>query len=428
MAEDHAGELAQVQDTYLPEFQKNSPQCKFTVDRGKFIIESAWAVDDVSFVFDLKDTDLLRDINSVVFNPRFDAIFHVDVNEVEFFFAYLDPKEEPTRSYVDRRFTFAFLGDTLECCFREPSSRLFALAQRMRRLPSTATPIAPQLRAFKDAQQQDRLPEQARVFFARHVPRSFFVKMPKPVLSYDWEQLARHINFHVSYYDRKSPLIVVRCEDKPEKTTTCPARRCITGSFPTAMAAHELDDFILQLIEVAAGTSPRFAFIYYYQVIEYAGFYFVDAEARKRIRQLVTDPTMVMCPEDKISELFTVVADLRHNEDVKMCSVINEYCDPSVVWEEIENDRVFFSSPIVFDGGLQVPPLIAADMSVDTWKTMWMPKTFHQFTTVRNHLVHGRERRQSSMILPTPDNARLIERYLPVIRRIAEQIAITRVP
>ena len=430
MPEDHTHESAKIEDLYLSDFQRNNPQCKFSIDENKFIIEQAWLVDDVRFVFDPKEVELLRDINNIAFRPRFDAIFHVDLNEVEFLYTYLKPDEEPARSYIDRCFTFNLLGDTLECCFKEPSSRLFELAKRIRWLPSTPSiggTVARQFPAFRDAQRLESLPERAKQYFAERVPRSFFVKTQKPLLDCDWELLSRHINFHMRYYDRRTPVIEVRCENEPKKVEAFSERRFLADSFPTAMAAHEIDDFILQLMETAATASPRFAFIYYYQVIEYAGFYFVDEKSKKQIRQFLTDPAMVMCPEDKVSELLTVLSDLQRSDDVRISRVIEDYCDPSIVWREIENDRVFFSSPVEFEGGYQLSALIAGDTSVDTWQTMWMPKTIQQLTKIRNCLVHGRERRQSQVILPTRTNTKLVERYVPVIRRIAEQIALAKV-
>ena len=134
-----------------------------------------------------------------------------------------------------------------------------------------------------------------------------------------------------------------------------------------------------------------------------------------------------MCPEDKVSELLAVLSNLQHNDNAKMRKIIEDYCDPCVVWQEIENDRIFFSSPVDFEGGVQIPALIAGDTSVDTWQTMWMPTTFIQLTTIRNGLVHGRERRQSQVILPTLTNTKFVERYIPVIRRVVEQIALTKV-
>lgn len=427
MTEDQIHESAPLQDLYLSDFQRNNPQCKFSMDEEMFIIEQAWSVDDVRFAFSPEQVDILKDINNIAFRRRFDAIFHVDLNEVEFFFAYLNPDNETQQSYVDRRFKFNFLGEIFECYVREPSSRLFELALRMRRLPSIGEPIAIQLRAFRDSQMLDDLPEQAKEYFGERVPRSFFVKTEKPILDYDWEQLSRHINFHMQYYDRKTPIINIRHKENSNNNEDFSERRFLADSFPEAMAAHEIDDFILQLMDVADTSSPRFAFIYYYQVIEYAGFYFVDEKAKKQIRQFLTDPAMVMCPEEKVCELLTVLSDLQYSNDAKMRKVIEDYCDPRIVWLEVENDKVFFSRTIEFDGGFQLMALISEETSADTWRAMWMPKTFDQLTKIRNCLVHARERRQSQVILPTPANTNRIERYLPLIRRIAEQIALSKV-
>jgi hypothetical protein len=195
MAEDGTHESARLEDLYLSDFQKNNPQCEFSMDEGKFVIERPWSVSDIRFAFDPQEVDLLRDINNIAFRAQFDAVFHLDLNEVEFLFAYLLPDEEPMKSYIDRGFTFTFLGTVLECAFREPSPRLYQLAKRMRRLSTDRDPVAVQLAAFKDVQRLDKLPEKARDYFAKRVPRSFFVKTEKPLLNYDWEQLARHINF-----------------------------------------------------------------------------------------------------------------------------------------------------------------------------------------------------------------------------------------
>jgi hypothetical protein len=425
--EDSTSKAPSPQNLYLSDFQKNNPQCKFSFDEDKFVIEKAWAVDNVRFVFDPSEFDGLRDINNIAFLPKFDALFHVDRNEAEFFFAYLKPDEEPDISYLDRNFAFNFMGQTLECCFKEPSQRLFSLAKRIRLLPSFGTQVATQLRAFRDVQRLDQLPEQAKDYFDKRVPRSFFVKTEKPILDNDWEQLSRHINFHMQYYDRETPLINIRHDDLKNEQKTLSPRRYLSEPFPTAMAAHDIDDFILQLIEVACYISPRFSFIYYYQVIEYAGFYFVDEKAKKEIRRFLTDPAMVMCPEEKVCELLTVLSDLQHSDETKMRKVIDDYCDPKIIWQEVENDISFFSEQITFDGGFQLPALISKDTSLDTWKTMWMPKIFDQLTKIRNCLVHARERRQSQVIHPTPKNSQLIERYLPIIRRIAEQIALSKV-
>jgi len=417
-----------LQDLYLSAFQRNNPQCSFTIDEGKLIIERLWNDEDVRFVFDPSEVELLKDINHVAFRPQFDAIFHVDTNELELFYGYLLPEEEPDKSFMNRNFELYFAGQKYNCSYREPSNRLFQFAKRMRRLPVFGQNVASQLIAFKDAQQLEKLPEKAKAYYTERVPRSFFISTTSSaILDIDLTQLARHINFHMSYYDRKSPVINIRREEMAEKSKQVVPMRFLAGTFPDAMSIHEIDDFILQLIEVAKESSPRFAFIYYYQVFEYAGFYFVDQKAKKEIRQFLRDPAMIMCPEEKVGELLTVLSDLQHSDEVKMQKVIEEFCDPDGLWGDVENDKDFFSKDVLFDGGFNLSALISGDGSKENWRATWMPKLFTHLTKVRNCLVHAREKRQSQVILPTKTNSDKIKRYLPLIRRLAEQIALSKV-
>jgi hypothetical protein len=135
---------------------------------------------------------------------------------------------------------------------------------------------------------------------------------------------------------------------------------------------------------------------------------------------------MVSCAEDKLTQLFVFLSDINHGDDVKMKRVIEEYCNSSVIWKEIDNDKDSFATALSFDGGFEISPLISRDTSAETWSTMWMPKLYDHLTKIRNCLVHAREKRQSNVILPTLDNNIKIKIYLPVIARIAEQIALNR--
>ena len=107
-----------------------------------------------------------------------------------------------------------------------------------------------------------------------------------------------------------------------------------------------------------------------------------------------------------------------------MRKVIEGYCDPIEIWQEIDNNREFYANEVCFDGGFELKPLISNDLSVDAWKSMWMPKLFDQLTKIRNCIVHAREKRHENVILPTSRNNRLVSLYIPPIKRMAEQIAI----
>lgn len=412
------------EDLYLAEFKKNNPQCGFSIQEKQLLIERPWGTEDARFAFDLSDIDAIKDLNNVAFRRQFDAFFHLDAGCVEFIFGFLTPDEEPTRSYLDRKFQFNFEGVTYECSYEKPTERLFALAKRFRRLPSeSGIVVAPQLLAFRDAQVLDKLPAEIKLYFKGKEPRSFFLRCDRAPLSFDVVSVARHLNLVALYYDRRSAQIVIRPEEDDIHYERGTSRRYIDGEFPQALSVAPVDDFVLQFIDVARKSSPRFAFIYYYQVFEYAGFYYIDDKAKRELRRYLRDPAMINCPEDRLSELFSILTEITHNDEVRMRKVIEECCDPRVVWEDIVHDKESFCVPTVFDGGFELPPLIANDTTADTWCAMWMPKLFDQLTKIRNCVVHARERRQSRVILPTRANNYRIERYLHVIARLAEQIA-----
>ncbi|MFC1461451.1 hypothetical protein ACFLQR_02895 [Verrucomicrobiota bacterium] len=414
-----------IQDVYLKLFRKNNPHCEFAIEDELFMLQNPWGSKDCRLAYDLAEIEQLKDLNNVAFNSQFDAIIHVDKNEIEFIFAYLRPDEEPSQSYCDRTFTLHLDGGELTCRFAEPTERLMGLAKRVRRLPTDRGMLTvPQLEPFTDSQQLEKLPERASRYFAKRVPRSFFVKPSAPVLSLDAEHVAKHVNFIMRYYDRETPVIEIhqkageKCHERTEP------RRFCADSFPPSLSLKGIDEFVMQLIAVAQQTSPRFAFIYYFQVIEYAGFYFVDEKARKALKSFLRDPAMITCPEDKMHDLFAVMSDLAHNDEGRMKKVVEECCDPHALWLEIENDKEFFCDEIHFDGGFVIPALLSPDTTAASWGTMWMPKVYDQLTKIRNCLVHARERRQSNVILPTETNNCRIQRYVPIIARVAEQIAL----
>ncbi len=413
-------------EIYLKDFKTNNPHCEISVEEDKLILNQPWGTDDTRLVFDISDLDFIKDLNNIMFKNQFDAIIHSDKNVVEFFYAFLPIDEEPHKTYLDRSFECHFEGKSYKCYFSRPTDRLFKIAEGVRRMPSdSGRTVVPQLKAFRDIQRIDKLPNGIKKYFEGREPRNFFLKTEDgDLLDIDLADIARHINFISGYYDRMSPIIVVREDEYFSKNENVKPNRFIEKSFPNSVSVRRIDDIILRLIEVARASPNRFAFLYYYQVFEYAGFYFVDEKAKRSLRTFLKDPSMINCADEKINLLFSMLSELNHNDDVKMRKIIEEYCDPLIIWSEIENDKEFFSSKTEFEGGFELSSLVSADTTSSSWKAMWMPKLYDHLTKIRNCLVHARERRQSKVILPTMANNRKIQRYIPIMKRLAEQIAI----
>lgn len=418
--------MSKIDKNLLNPFIQNNPHCVLNEDDSGLLVEKPWGRDDARLRIDAKDTGFAEALNKTRLNPRFDGITHLDSNELEFVYAYLRKDDEHSKSYMNREFQFHFEGYQFNCKFAEPSSRLMEIAARYERVPTEPDePSIPQLRAFRDAQRLDKLSPTLKEYFDGRVPRNFFVSSNTDIELIDLEKLVRHINFIIHYYDRESPLISIKEAPSNETLTKLKKIRLIEDEFPENLVVSKpIDDIIIRLMEVARKSQPRFAFIYYYQVFEYAGYYYIDEKARSSLKNALRDPSLICGGEEKISELFSIFTDLNNTDEVRMRKVIEDHCDPRVIWKEILNDREFFSTDQHFDGGFIAKAIIAKDLSEDGWTSMWMPKTFDQLTKIRNVLVHAREKRESKVILPSTKNNSVLNRYIPLISRISEQLAL----
>lgn len=410
----------------LDTFRARNPHAEVSVADDKLTIDKPFAYPDAQLAFEVDDEMAVTDLNSIEFRQQFDALFHHDTNLIEFIFRFLNPESPSEMQYLDREFKLVMGGLNFNCSIAEPTERLFRIAKGFRRVPSSGFARAGfQLIAFKDSQQVANLPERSQKFFEGRVARSFFVQCECPIEKVDIESLARHLNFLMHYYDRNTPQIVIRGREADSESDKVSPVRFINESFPKTLVSKHYDDVTLKLLEVAAESEPRLAFLYYYQIFEYAGFHFIDAKAKAGIMQVLRDPAIHDNLSQKIGDLFSALSDAAHSDDSRMLKVVEEVCDPCTLWKEVETRREFYAQPTQFRGGFEVPALISSDLSEEGWVKMWSPKLFNQLTKIRNCLVHARERRENRVILPDPSNDQKIECYLPLIRRMAEQITLT---
>lgn len=364
---------------------------------------------------------LIDALTHVLIHPDFDALFHTDSNEGEFLYAILDPKDPSNQSEINRQFTFSFEGKQYDCRFAPPSDRLLAIARAFQRT-SEEYDVVRQLEAYKFWQERDSLPEGMSDFFKTREPVSFFVKgIDNAPESHG---MFRHLNRIMRYFDRQSPKIVIRDVVRKEKSKNHEPLRFVTGSFPSALSARLIDDIPLMLLDAAENAPPRLAFMYYYQTLEYAGHYFVEDKVRSKIRRLLRDPSAMESSDEHIAELHEIVVQHSQQDDTKIKGAIEECVDYRRVWREVAHDKEFFSSDASFEGGFRAKAIASKDMTESAFATNWVQSVYQSLTSIRNAIAHARERRQSHCILPTSANSDVIQRFLPVIGRIAEEVTI----
>lgn len=415
---DETTETLEKTDAIKP-FLEMNPHCSASVDGMNVVVSNPWGNEDASLSFEMGDQEAIDIINNIILSPKFDGIIHADKNMVELFFGFV----ENSNDLINRSFEFHYEGRSIRCAYEEPSREMMSIARGFHRtISGNYGRSVPQIDPFKDFQNLDEADNFIKSYFTNKEPRNFFIKLDCAVNEIDLEILSRHINFLAIYYDRSSPIIEInQLEEDRDHIENI---RYIDESFPESVVSRPIDEIILRLIEVARMTSPRYSFLYYYQVFEYAGYYYIEDKIKGRLRNFLKDPALINCREDKVSELFSMFIDLNHNDDVKMRKVIEDHCDPLVIWQEIENDKDFYASGHEFEGGFSLKPLISSDTTKSSWCAMWMPKLYDHMTKIRNALVHAREKREDKVILPTIGNNHLLKHYLPIMARAAEQIAI----
>ncbi len=406
----------------LESFHTSNPALKARRTVDGFEIRNLWGLPELYLSFSDLDSLLSEALNHVRFDERFDAIIHEDKGEIEFVFAFLNPHEDDAKDYLNRSFDLSFMNRQYSCRFAAPTDRLFNIAKVFRRVPSeNSQQRVPQLNAFRDWHRLAEMPERVQKFFEGKEPRSFFISNLDATTNIP--QLCRHVNRLCHYYDRHSPQIIIReSASELEETKVRPCRYLPNG-FPSKLAVRPVDDVILTLLEVGASSSPRNAYLYYYQVLEYAGYFYTDEKIKGRLRHILRDPAIVCCDDDTIAELFDALLDHHHNDDIKIQRVIEENVNMRTVWIDVWNDHEFFATKTEFDGGFVADALLSKDTTEDAWATLAIPKLFKVLTQIRNVIVHAREKRENKVILPTDANAKRLRRFVPVMRRIAEEVA-----
>ncbi len=400
-------------------FLENNPHSEWKDADDGFRIERPWGDESVALEAKGDEAALLADaLEHLVLPARFAAIYHRDDSAAEFIWT-LAPVDH---RLIGRTFSFCLPDQGVHCEWRQASDRLLTIVRNSKPAgPPTSTDYRNLLflHRFQTSDLDSRLAAEVKDL----KPISFWCTR---VPSFDDEsmvRLAKHLNFFMKYYDRDSPSILIHRSEQPE--TPVVVLPLLRSEFPGELRAREIDqlllDFALAADEVV---ETRLKFIYYYQIIEHAAFYSIGDTAKRDVLAVLRSPDVQVNCEAYVDRVLDALADTRIADEQKSEKVIQDRASPDRIWREIEANRSYFVASHTFEVGFHLEPLISEDTSLDAFKAMWGTKIPSVLRWLRNALVHGRESRTSAIIAPTLSNNRLIRPWIPVIRRIAEDIII----
>jgi hypothetical protein len=341
---------------------------------------------------------------------------------VEYIYTVIDSDD----SCCKREFKFVLSGKTYLCKYGKASKELLTLSRHFRRTGRLTGTDRRNLNLLREyVQFQSKKQGTFEEAFVGMEPISFFVSGFKKFNEDEITEVSTHLNFFMQYYDRESPYILIHSPEL-ESTELVTQSKIPEIAFPETITTKRQDSFLLDLALTANTTNTaRLKFIYYYQIIEYSAFYYIDAKTRSELLRIINNPDIQANADSYIPRILEAInVGVRQEEETKIESVVKMVCSLEALWEEMENNLSYFTTKQEFDGGFIIEPLIPENCTREFFCGNWNPKIINTLRYIRNALVHGREKKFISVITPTRRNDLLIRPWTSIARCIAEQVII----
>ncbi len=416
----------------LTPFLENNPDSKLVYTEGLYKIKNPWNDPTLSIIIHDEIQDkIISTLNKLILPPCLSAIYHLDSHEIEYIFMFLK-EDDP---YYNLSFDFTLDDNDYKCAFREASEELMLIGKTF--IPDgeerdTEWRNLWRYRLYwmlenEESYQDDMDAEIWQSNFEEKHPISFFIKGFR---EYDEEQVIRtskKLNFLSYYYDRKFPRIIIHtppCNENNEKSKIVTK---LTKDFPKHIRIKTGDETLLDFVSEARNAVPRLSFLYYYMALEYASFYYLESDTKKEILKIFAEPNLLSNVEKYSKEILDKCVKYHENTEKRLENLLTNYCKVDVLWQEIDANKSFFCKKHVYEGGFTSEQLIREKFTLTTFqenRKEKIAKISDILTRMRNALVHGRDKKQISVIKPGKDNEQNIIGWLPIIRRITEQIII----
>jgi hypothetical protein len=377
------------------------------------VIERPWDDPTVILVVSGKKEEA-EALNSLFLPRRFTAIWHLDSKDIEVIWtAYkLSPDQQEV---AGRTFVFTYQKREYKCEFGASSDRLLTLAGMFQPDSNPSDTYFRNLVSFSTFIKAD---SGDAIGSSVDTPKSFWIRnvdlSEKEVVP-----LIERLNFYLSYYDERSPIIRVHGEgaEFAHQRTRYPV-----GAFPANIVSRELDVNLISFWQAARSENEILQFILYYRIIEYAGYHYVDVEAREKILRVLRDPARGHDGTKALSAILKALDGSSGGGDERFVSILERHVDPETVWREVDLNRSTFSKEQKFDGDFQLDALIGKKELFPAFETGGMIRFAAALRRIRNVLAHGRDQKTGTVITPSLRNLRMLRPWVAAIAAAAGEI------
>ena len=384
-------------------------------------ITTPWGDESLILKIPPDSAALAEALNNIILPQSFSALWHIDSKELEVIYTAF-PLIGSQADMLNRKFTFAFHGKKYRCEFRESSKRLLEIADKafsVAMSPITEHRNLPSFWHFLAAEKGNKSVE--KLDGAK--PICFWIK------GLTWDEaktsdLAMHLNFYMTYFDTMAPTINVF--PPKEKRDEKPRERYIAGSYPSEMRGRELNLNLVHYWLQARKSDATRRFVYCYQIVEYATFYFIEEDVRRALRRAMATPHISLKLDEVIIEIMDSVAEKKQWDGTKMERFLRETMDEKLLWREIDKNRIYFSTPHEFDGGFKLRTLINEKETQATFCNNWEGAFVKDLRDIRNAISHGKEQSMAGVIAPTAHNIALIAPWAQLATIVAGEAMLYR--
>jgi hypothetical protein len=390
-------------------FLENNKGVKISENGKNFILSNCW--EDDSFFFIFKSKESMSFLDNMIFPKELFGIYHKDKKLYEFIYAPLPEKYE-------RSFEYIFKGKEFRLYYGAPSKEFEKLAKHVSfsKIPESQGRYFGLARYHLYYQDKD----------ASLKPTNFFIEGDFDDDINNHIIFFKHVNFIMKYYDRESPIIYIQDSNESDiGDIKIPCKKDVQ-SFPKKINTKQLDTTLLELIEAAReSTNLRLKYIFYFQVLEYCSYYYIENNLKRQITNIIKSPDILNSDiySNKIIEIYSDYFK-QYKDDKRMERLINDLCSYDDIKNEIQANSKYFIDDICFDGGLKIKGIFNSANEIDNPPKEILTNIRKNIDTIRNVLVHARESRENVVISPTHKNNDLLRPYLYLLQRIAEVVVI----
>lgn len=411
----------------LLKFKKLNPEAIITVDKDNFVIDKPWGDSTISLVFPKTKDSILSQLDNVVLTKPFSAIYHTKTKKLEFIYTIFSSGDE------NDKFKFSFNNNEYDCEFNKSTTELLAIASAFQRKDSKSFTNYRNLDEFEFFFLENKLRKNKKIpDIPKRTPMSFFIN------NVDWNsskikeselrliEIASHLNFYLNYFDNKTPSIIIHEEEEgKEPQQKNKENRYLFGEFPKKIKAHKLDSYLLLLHHKAESEKNNFLkYLYFYQIIEYASFYYLKDDLAQQLTSVLVSPYTEGYIKTATQKIIDIMSGDKVHEIQKFTSVIKKYVDFEIVWKVIEPLKKDFSTELTFDGNLTIEKILNDNTTFNDFKTSADTILSKNLREIRNSLSHSGEDCMTSNILPTKKNLNKIRPWVSLISIVAKQVMI----